>query len=124
MPEYISATFDSPDMADFALMRLRSEKIVFDSCDMEKIRDTQLPAQVGMIVNPYDTTKTTTLSNDLTAVGSIGQYGGFLFTEERPSNRDVASEEVRMKIRVHSTQTGKASAAIRSCHGRRITMES
>ncbi|MDR1117614.1 MAG: hypothetical protein LBL09_05145 [Oscillospiraceae bacterium] len=128
MPEVISAIFDSPDMADFALMRLRNEKIIYDSCKIDRVSDKTAETRVGAIVNPYDTVYTGNNAGQMGATGLVGQYGGFLYTVENGvggvRGNDISSDEVKLSIRVHSAQVDKAASSIISCHGNRVNIES
>ena len=128
MPVTINAIFDSPDEADFALMRLRDEKIDFKTCGMARVGEHGHNEHSGMgyIMSPYDVGLGYSM-NENVGSGSLVRtqnFGGMLYTTVNSSvGGNTNPGEVMLSISVPDMQSKQAENMMISCHGRRIQIK-
>lgn len=137
MEKFITAVFDSPDMADFARARLREHGVRFSRCETEPTHEPRRTDDLGVIINPYDPTFSNNLSTNwgsLTSANAM-RFGGFVYTRTTGeagaatfalagAEKDVwTPKEVRMRLLVDDDDVDRAVDVLISCHAAHVRRE-
>ncbi len=127
MSKMIKAVFDSTDMAEFAMMRLKRGGITIESYDLEPTAKTEGSGAVNQIVFPSNTGYGFGAGALLPEMERVQPFGGVLYTtefnnahERRSLEDDIHSSEVRMSIKVPDNQVEITEGILRSCHGYKL----
>ena len=128
----ISAIFETPDMADLAMLRLRRESIPIISNDINGLDRQISDPHLTAIAYPTSAGASMTSDERYGSNGSIGHFGGALYfsNEMRSFNQmgargsDTRSVEVRMDITVPDHDARRAVGILVSCHGRQARIVS
>jgi len=127
MSKMIKAVFDSTDMAEFAMMRLKRGGITIESYDLEPAAKAEGSGAVNQIVFPYNAGYGFGAGALIPEMERVQPFGGVLYTTEFDNTRDgrtldddIHSTEVRMSIKVPDNQAEITQGILRSCHGYKL----
>lgn len=127
MSRMIKAMFDSTDMAEFAMMRVKRNGINVEAYDVEPTSKLAGNGSVSQIVFPYNADYGFGPDALHPEMERVLPFGGVLYTtgydnvpDRRTLDDDIYSSEVKMSIKVPDDQADTTEAILRSCHGYNI----
>lgn len=122
----MKATFDSQDMAEFALIRLKRDGINVESYHVGYAQEPVHNSGLNSIVFPYNTDYGFGAGGLHSEIEHVQPFGGVLYStennkhERRSLDDDIYSSDVKMVLRVPDQQASDVDGILRSCHGYQI----
>lgn len=132
MSRVLSAVFDSTDMAEFAMMRLKREGIAIDSYEVAPLASAGQEDEFSPIVFAYGIQPGAQNAPFASDMFRAQPFGGVLYAFENQTGaegrndledriqKDVQTESVRMRISMPEGELRRAAGIVRSCHGSRV----
>jgi hypothetical protein len=124
MSKMIKAMFDSTDMAELAMMRIKRNGIDVESYELEPTSRPAADGAVNQLVFPYNAVYGFGPGALHSDIERVQPTGGVMYVSEndgttgrRTIEDDIYSSEVQMNIKVPDNQADIAKVILRSCHG-------